>query len=858
MMKHFFDGQFHYGMTSIRVLEVPYSNEHLGKQIMRRLCEDLYYLSDGDGRLSAELLRLAGTSDGGSILHLLVLRSRDRDESLCRSLHGAAERCMKKLLQTNGYRFVEVPFEQFSVWFSELNRSAEYALVKDEIRECEKRSVAVHCSLPLLAGEMDLPALYAALDGSGAGLSMEIIPRAASDSERAFALQMFADCSRAADGSLLPLPGLRDGLAGFSRERWSDYVRNTGSPMATVNIVISGAHESAAILTARLKSCLRDAHTEGAVPLRTLNLAGSRPHRIYDLPWATGEITRQLCGAAGYQTCRRDGRIALAQLISAAEAGTLMALPDGDGTFYAGVGKNAFSLLKKDLSLPEEITSGGADGILLGTMNGTRFHLPAADLLLHAGVFGKSGSGKTTLLLRMIRQLTAQGVPVLVLEPVKREYRSLIRENTAQVYTVDSNVSPFIINPFLPPPSVTLEQYRPHLLQAFQAAYSMPDPLPSLFGSAITEAYARYGWKDSSQASDPDVTVFGLWEFVQVFQDLIRRSNYSAEVRGNVSSGGTFRLLSLLDRSRKTFENIRSVDVQELLSGQVVLELGRLEGDQKCLVAALTLISVLAYLRTVRSSGTELRNVIVLDEAHVLMDSGSGSTEETKAADETMQRLLVNFVAEMRALEVGIIVADQAPTRVGVDLLDNMDTRILFRLSGTEAEAAAKAVGLDPDEKLALTQLARGEVLVSNHRLPSAAGVCTVNASFGGPVNDEELHEYILGRPGEAAGGNRPFQACACCPHCADGCDQRIREESAMRSIQLAATMPPTKNADALIKCLLQVPDILREQYPEFEDFDRLAACTTLQLYRRVCLERRQTLNENALSKLIGLACADT
>ena len=64
-------------------------------------------------------------------------------------------------------------------------------------------------------------------------------------------------------------------------------------------------------------------------------------------------------------------------------------------------------------------------------------------------------------------------IPFLVIEPTKTEYRALIdRIPDLQIFTPGKNkVSPFVINPFLPPKGITVEQYIPSLLSAFKAAF---------------------------------------------------------------------------------------------------------------------------------------------------------------------------------------------------------------------------------------------------------------------------------------------------------------------------------------------------------------------------------------------------
>lgn len=77
----------------------------------------------------------------------------------------------------------------------------------------------------------------------------------------------------------------------------------------------------------------------------------------------------------------------------------------------------------------------------------------------------------------------------------------------------------------------------------------MPSPLDMFFLKAIRTCYTKYGWKDYSQIGDEDVEVFGIHEFIIVFKNLIKNTNYSKDVRGNLESAGLLRLNNLIEQN---------------------------------------------------------------------------------------------------------------------------------------------------------------------------------------------------------------------------------------------------------------------------------------------------------------------
>lgn len=168
-----------------------------------------------------------------------------------------------------------------------------------------------------------------------------------------------------------------------------------------------------------------------------------------------------------------------------------------------------------------------------------------------------------------------------------------------QIFTPGNNgVSPFVINPFIPPRGITVEQFIPSLASAFKAAFSMPSPLDTIFQAAIQEAYVQYGWRDYSTAQDPDVTPFGLHEFILVFKKLITREKYSAEVKGNLQSGGVLRLRNLIEQNANIYDTTQSVPLEDILAHPTVLELNAIDNEeQKSVLMALLLINICVYTK---------------------------------------------------------------------------------------------------------------------------------------------------------------------------------------------------------------------------------------------------------------------
>src|SRR5207247_10250324 len=74
--------------------------------------------------------------------------------------------------------------------------------------------------------------------------------------------------------------------------------------------------------------------------------------------------------------------------------------------------------------------------------------IPLDALTKHVFIAGMTGSGKTTSCFNLLLQLYRLGVPFVVIEPVKRDYRTLISViPRLQVFTLgDDKTAPFRLN----------------------------------------------------------------------------------------------------------------------------------------------------------------------------------------------------------------------------------------------------------------------------------------------------------------------------------------------------------------------------------------------------------------------------
>lgn len=127
---------------------------------------------------------------------------------------------------------------------------------------------------------------------------------------------------------------------------------------------------------------------------------------------------------------------------------------------------------------------------------GHEARVPLDSLTKHCFITGMTGSGKTTSCFNLLLQLYRLGIPFLVVEPVKSEYRSLLTQiPSLQVFTLgDEEAAPFRLNIFEPPPGVKLQTHLENLEAAWNASFVMYAPLPYVVKEILSETYKGCGW----------------------------------------------------------------------------------------------------------------------------------------------------------------------------------------------------------------------------------------------------------------------------------------------------------------------------------------------------------------------------
>lgn len=391
----------------------------------------------------------------------------------------------------------------------------------------------------------------------------------------------------------------------------------------------------------------------------------------------------------------------------------------------------------------------------------------------------------------------------------------------------------------------------------------MESPLDVIFLRAIRQTYAKYGWKDHSCSGDSDVQKFGMFEFIVEFKKVVASSAYKAETKANIETGGTFRLMNLLDQNRNIYDTIQSIPIEALLEKPTILELNAIADDeQKSLLMALLLISICLHTMHKGSSSGEISNVLMIDEAHVLLDTQSKTTVGQNKAQSTTVKSLQKMIAEIRSFGMGVIIADQKPSKVTLDVVADTDIKVAFRLvEANERSIIANSMNMTEQQSQYLARLKKGEAITYFSDLESMKVIITpdVRAQKGirYAVPDIEIQERtdFWDKHKELL---VPFYECSACEMCRKKkcCNSAAKRKAEYYSSHIVSLFGSRiHELETLTKYLYRLDElIVRYETSASREvpIKLVCNCTKVHFIRKMIMESNIPMSREAMNDLLA------
>lgn len=351
----------------------------------------------------------------------------------------------------------------------------------------------------------------------------------------------------------------------------------------------------------------------------------------------------------------------------------------------------------ESIEMPKETAPSYDDsGLYLGKdTDDYNVYFPLKNLPKHAFLAGVPGSGKTNSMLHLVTTLYSKfDIPFLILEPAKQEYRALVNKPEMRGTTVfsPSSGTKFLlhINPFQFPLKMSLAEHIRNVINVFEGSFSMDPPMPFLLDRAIERVYRDKGWLPYmiNQGTLPYPTMGELYD---TLEQILEETDYEGEIKGNLKSVLQVRIGSLLSREMGDVFNVAESTMApaEWLTRPVVIELEAMgSGPANFLTLMLsTLIRETLKVNPLkRKDGSKKpRHVIFFEEAHNLI----GPKAEKEAGENANPKIaatafVVKMLAEVRALNEAIIIADQLPTAMAPEVIKNTSLKLGHRMTSQD------------------------------------------------------------------------------------------------------------------------------------------------------------------------------
>jgi hypothetical protein len=476
----------------------------------------------------------------------------------------------------------------------------------------------------------------------------------------------------------------------------------------------------------------------------------------------------------------QGGQPAMATLLTTPEAAILTRLPEEETPGWRIERQAIFDGDPEPPGPGTRITLGHL--VIDGAVTTTPLEISIDDLTRHAVVAGATGSGKTTTLKAILRRAD---VPFLIIEAAKREYRRLLNEPLFAdllIFTLGDETpgcsAPFRLNPFEVPAGTSVQSHIDSLEDLFRASFVFYAPMPYVFKRALHQIYEDKGWDLSANtnrrgegpASFPTLTDLGT-----AIRRLVPTLGYDNRLEMDIMAGLLTRIDSLKTGAKgRMLDTRHSLDIDALLERRVVLELGGIgNDDEKAFIIGLLLIRIYRHHENVGQGAKGLRHLLLVEEAHRLLRQMPSRDSETEGTRQKAVEFFSNMLSEIRAFGVGLIVAEQIPTKLAVDVIKNTSLKLMHRLPAADDRILlGAAMLLDENQTRHAATLEVGRAIVFREGMDAPMLVNIVSDSLDGrPVDNGFVCEHMRkafydGSPGLLA----HRRSCVTCPLLQAGC----------------------------------------------------------------------------------------
>lgn len=478
---------------------------------------------------------------------------------------------------------------------------------------------------------------------------------------------------------------------------------------------LSDSQETAEMAAGTYKALMKG--SKSGVETSAINFWGRQSKE--KLPILRNYLTNFIHPVFAYKSEREILPVTASSLLSSNELAIQMGLPRKSVCGFpviehADFGKEVVSyekrIKRKDICVGKIFS--------MGTATDTAVNLDINSLTMHTFVTGSTGSGKSNTVYEILNQLhDIYGVPFLVVEPAKGEYKNVFgKYSDVKVYGTNPKKTLLLkLNPFSFPDDVHVLEHLDRLVEIFNVCWPMYAAMPAILKEAIERAYTETGWDLILSENKNGKKFPNFADVLGQIDIVINESKYSADCKGDYSGALLTRVRSLTTGLNGLIFCNDEIENEDLFDKSVIVDLSRVGSTEtKSLIMGLLIMKLNEYRMSLGKINNALSHITVLEEAHNLLKrtSAEQSSESANLLGKSVE-LLANSIAEMRTYGEGFVIADQSPGLLDMSVIRNTNTKIVLRLPDrSDRELVGYAAGLSDEQIEELSKLKRGVAAV--------------------------------------------------------------------------------------------------------------------------------------------------
>lgn len=365
----------------------------------------------------------------------------------------------------------------------------------------------------------------------------------------------------------------------------------------------------------------------------------------------------------------------------------------------------------------------GSDRILnlgkiynLGQKTETDVNLDTNSLSMHTFITGSTGSGKSNAVYHLLSEAKRNGIPFLVVEPAKGEYKDVFTD--VRCFGTNPLRGEILkINPFSFPSETHVLEHIDRIVEIFNVCWPMYAAMPAVLKESIEQAYLSAGWDlDLSENTKVPELYPTFDDVLRELNNTIHKSEYSTDTKGDYIGSLSTRIKSLTNGINGRIFVSDETPLEDLFDKSAIIDISRVgAAETKALIMGLTVLKLQEYrMAKAEEMNVPLKHLTVLEEAHNLLKKTS--TEQSQESSNVMGKsveMLTNAIAEIRTYGEGFIIVDQAPNLLDTAAIRNTNTKIVMRLpESMDREVTGGAIALKEQQFAELPKLPTGVAAV--------------------------------------------------------------------------------------------------------------------------------------------------